>query len=83
MSKLIVSILENKIFSEILGEIKLFSKYQIKNYDNLNLLMEDNVNNNFIIFLFLNEKNNEICKKIIDLNIPLISIHKNIPYYPE
>ena len=78
MSKLIVSILENKIFSEILGEIKLFSKYQIKNYDNLNLLMEDNVNNNFIIFLFLNEKNNEICKKIIDLNIPLIAIHKNL-----
>ena len=52
MSKLIVSILENKIFSEILGEIKLFSKYQIKNYDNLNLLMEDNVNNNSLVELF-------------------------------
>ena len=32
MSDFIISIIGNKIFSEIINEIKLFSKFKIKNY---------------------------------------------------
>ena len=41
MTDLTISIFGNKIFSEILNEIKLFSKYKIKYYEDLNLCVRD------------------------------------------
>ena len=41
MTDLTISIFGNKIFSEILNEMKLFSKYKIKHYEDLNLCVND------------------------------------------
>ena len=41
MTDLTISIFGNKIFLEILNEMKLFSKYKIKYYEDLNLCLDD------------------------------------------
>ena len=41
MSSFTISILDNKIFFEILSELKLFSKFKIKHYDDLSLCEKD------------------------------------------
>ena len=41
MSIFTISIFGNKIFSEILNEMKLFSKYKIEYYEDLNLCVND------------------------------------------
>ena len=41
MSNFTISILSNKIFSEIVREIKLFSKYEIKYYPDIDLWIKD------------------------------------------
>ena len=41
MSNLTISIFGNKIFLEIINEIKLFSQFQIKYYDDLDLCLKD------------------------------------------
>ena len=51
MTNLSISIFGNQIIEIILAEIKLFSKYHIKFYDDLNLLVKDiNQKNGLIIF---------------------------------
>ena len=45
MNSLIISIFGNQIFSEIMKELKFFSKYNIKFYDDLSLLTNNNKNN--------------------------------------
>ena len=41
MTNVTISIFGNKIFSEILNEMKLFSEYKIKYYEDLNLCLDD------------------------------------------
>ena len=41
MTNLTISIFGNKVFSEILNEMKLFSKYKIEYYEDLNLCVND------------------------------------------
>ena len=41
MSNVTISIFGNKIFSEILNEMRLFSGYKIKYYEDLNLCLDD------------------------------------------
>ena len=41
MDNFTISIFGNKIFFEIIKEIKLFSKYKIKYYENLDLCIKD------------------------------------------
>jgi len=41
-----ISIFGNKIFSEILSEMKLFSKYKVKYYDDIDLCVKDAENKN-------------------------------------
>ena len=72
MSDFIISIIGNKIFSEIINEIKLFSKFKIKYYDNIDLCIEDNTKENKL-FIFFNNSFNK--KKINDL--PSIVITEN------
>ena len=52
MDKLTISIFGDKIFSEIIKEIKLFSKFRLKFYNNLDLCIKDSTNyNQLAIFL--------------------------------
>ena len=73
MSNFIISIIGNKIFSEIINEIKLFSKFKIKYYENIDLCIEDNTKENKL-FVFFNNSFNK--KKINDL--PSIVITENL-----
>ena len=72
MSNFIISIIGNKIFSEIINEMKLFSKFKIKYYENIDLCIEDNTKENKL-FIFFNNSFNK--KKINDL--PSIVITEN------
>ena len=49
-----ISIFNNKTFFEIIKEIKLFSKYKIKHYENLDLITKDSSNNNQLVVFFDN-----------------------------
>ena len=78
-----ISIFGNKIFSEILSEMKLFSKYKVKYYDNIDLCVKDAENKNQLVVFFVSKINknflNEIKKKIFPLIlIGESSVLKNI-----
>ena len=77
MDKLTISVFGNKIFSEIINEIKLFSKFKLKFYDNLDLCTKDAANHDQLIIFFITEANKEYYKKIINNNFPLIVITKS------
>ena len=68
MTNVTISIFGNKIFSEILNEMRLFSGYKIKYYEDLNLCLDDAKKKNHLVIFFVSglDKNfyNEI-KKII------------------
>ena len=51
MNDFTISIIGNKIFFEIINEIKLFSKYQFKHYENLDLCIKEAENQNQIVRL--------------------------------
>ena len=46
MNNFTISIFDNKTFFEIISEIKLFSKFAIKHYEDLNLCTKDAENKN-------------------------------------
>ena len=52
MSDLTISIFGSKIFLEIISEIKLFSKFKIKYYDNFNLCIKDAEKQKFLAIFF-------------------------------
>ena len=76
MGNLTISIFGNKIFSEIVSELKLFSKYKTKNYDDINLYAHDAVQDNQLSIFFLTEENKKDYEKVIKNNFPLIVITK-------
>ena len=78
MTNLSISIFGNKIIEIILAEIKLFSKYHIKFYDDLNLLVKNINQKNGLIIFFLTELNQEEYHKLIKLNFPLIVITNHL-----
>ena len=53
MNNFTISIFDNKTFFEIISEIKLFSKFEIKHYENLSLFTKDAENENQIVVFFL------------------------------
>ena len=57
MRNSIISIFGNKIFLEIMSEIKLFSKFKIKYYEDLDLCVKDAEKQNFLVIFFISEKN--------------------------
>ena len=71
MSSLTISIFENKIFYEIIKEIKLFSKYKIKYYKDLDLCIEDAQKGNILVIFF-----EDFSNKIQFNNFPSIFITK-------
>ena len=64
MDKLTISIFGNQIFSEIINEIKLFSKFKLKFYDDLDLCIKDAENHNRLVISFITELNKKYYKKI-------------------
>ena len=56
MSNLTISIFGNKFFLDIINEIKLFSKFKIKYYEDLDLCVKDAENQNLLVIFFVNKK---------------------------
>ena len=67
-----ISIFGNKIFSEILNEMKLFSKYKVKYYDDIDLCVKDAENNNQFVVFFVSKVNLNFFREMIKKNFPLI-----------
>jgi hypothetical protein len=73
MDKFNISIFENKTFFQIIKEIKLFSKYKINHYENLNLCIKDAKKGNHVVVFFINSLD-----KINKHDFPSILIAKSI-----
>ena len=74
MSNLTISIFGNKIFLEILNEIKLFSKFTIKYYEDLGLCVKDAQNQNLLAIFFVDKKVLSFLSKNKINNFPSILI---------
>ena len=77
MDKLTILIFGNQTFLAIINEIKLFSKFKLKFYDNFDLCTQDAVNRNHLVIFFIAESNKKYYKKIINDNFPSIVITKS------
>ena len=74
MSNLTISVVGNKIFLEIINEIKLFSKFQIKYYEDLDLCVKDAEEQNLLVIFFVRKKDENFFKKRKINNFPSILI---------
>ncbi len=74
MDKLTISIFGNQIFSEIINEIKLFSKFKLKFYDNLDLCTKDAMEHDQIVIFCITKTDNKYLKQIVNYSFPLIII---------
>ena len=73
MTKLSISIFNNKTFFEIIKEIKFFSKYEVHHYEDLDLCIKDAKTENQLVVFFA-----DVLDKIKILNFPSILIVKSI-----
>ena len=74
MDNFTISIFGSKIFLEIINEVKLFSKFKIKYYENLDLCVKDAEKETQLVVFFVNESNKNFFNKIKINNFPLILI---------
>ena len=74
MDNISIAIFDNKIFFQIISEIKLFSKFKIKHYEDFDLCVKEASKENQLV-VFFNQSVNEFKKN--DLSVLLIS--KNLP----
>ena len=74
MTNLTISIFGSKIFSEILNEMNLFSKYKIEYYEDLNLCVNDGEKKNQLVIFFVSGLNKNFFNKIKMNNFPLIFV---------
>ena len=77
MSILTISIFGNKSFLEIINEIKLFSKFKVKYYEDLNLCVKDAVKQNLLVIFFVSEKNKSFFNENKVSYFPSILISKS------
>ena len=77
MTNSIISIFGNKIFLEIVSEIKLFSKFKIKYYEDLDLCIKDAEKQNFLVIFFINKKNKNFLNNKQIYNFPSIFIFES------
>jgi len=85
MSNLTISIFGNKIFLEIINELKIFPKFDVKYYKDFDLCIKEAEVNNFLVIFFINEKNKHFLLKNKIKNFPSIfvavpSILKNLSF---
>ena len=78
MDNLTISIFGNQIFLGIINELKIFSEYKIKFYDNLNLCTKDATYHDHLVIFFVTEANKESYEKVEKNNFPLIIITESI-----
>ena len=76
MSNLTISIFGNKIFLDIINEIKLFSEFKIKYYEDLDLCVKDAENQNLLVIFFVDKKDLSFLSKSKINNFPSILITK-------
>ena len=74
MSNLTISIFGNKIFLEIINEVKLFSKFKIQYYEDLNLCEQDAEKHNTLAIFFVGKKDISSFRKNKINNFPSILI---------
>jgi len=80
MNNLTISIIGNKILSEIISELKLFRDAKINFLDNVNSLSKKKIPEESIVLFFINKDNKNDFIKIKEKNFPLILIiSKNLP----
>ena len=77
MDKLTILVFGNQIFTEIINEIKLFSKFKLKFYDNLDLCIKDAAYHEQLVVFFGTKVNKDFCKKIENNSFPSIIITKS------
>ena len=76
MKNLTISIFGNQIFSEVLSELKLFSKYKVQFYDDL-LIFKNNIKGNHGLLVFFEDKNKDYIEVLKKNSFPIILIKKN------
>ena len=74
MNTLTILIYGNQIFPEIMKELKLFSKYSIKFYNDFNLFKKEAQNHNRLSIFFATKINKMDYKKLGKVYFPLIII---------
>ena len=74
MCNLTISIFGNKIFLEIINEVKLFSKFKIQYYEDLNLCEQDAEKHNTLAIFFVGKKDISSFRKSKINNFPSILI---------
>ena len=77
MNNVTISIFGNKIFSEILNEMRLFSKYKIKYYEDLNLCLDDAKKKNYLVIFFVSGLDKNFYNEIKKNNFPLIFVNES------
>jgi len=77
MDNLTISIFGNKIFSEILNEMRLFSGYKIKYYEDLNLCLDDAKKKNHLVIFFVSGLDKNFYNEIKKNNFPLIFVNES------
>ena len=73
MHSLTISIFGNKIFSEIINELKLFNKYNIINQNNFDSFIKNAKKDDHLVILFINETNKDDYLKLAEKKIPTTS----------
>ena len=77
MSNRTISIFGNKIFLEIINEIKLFSKFKIRYYEDLTLCINDAETKKFLVIFFISEKYKDFLNEDKKYNFPLLLVNKS------
>ena len=77
MNNYTISIFQNKIFFQIITEMKLFCDFKFKHYDDLDSPISNQEENEIFIF-FNNHKNNHILNKLEIYKVPFIIISEDV-----
>ena len=76
MNDLTLSIFKNITLSEIISELRLFAKYKIRFYEDLNLCIKDILAKKQILIIFKTEISKIDYEKVIKNKFPIIVINK-------
>ena len=76
MSNKTMSIFGSKIFLEIINEIKLFSKFRIKYYEDFNLCIKDAENEKSLVIFFINGKYKNFIEEDKKYSFPLLLVNQ-------
>ena len=78
MSSLTISIFQNKIFFEIIKEMKLFSKFKIKHYEDIGICKKNAELKNELVVFF-----GYLSSEIKEVNFPFIMVDNNDTKLPN